>query len=129
MKFQKERCFTTLNADELKVGSKVIFAQDLEYLKQCVENDYPTEEITEIKGEGSISRFSNGIFSYPLAYLVEEPEEKKLKWTDLKVGDIIKNGEVTAMVVVVDSKDGVCHIFAEDGWLSNKELENWEKVE
>src|SRR5574344_1173193 len=42
MEFLTERCYTALNADELKPGSKVICANYLESLKTQVEaNSYP----------------------------------------------------------------------------------------
>ena len=43
--------------------------------------------------------------------------------------DIKTNGEITAMVIVVDSRDGACHIFVGDFWITNDNLEKWEKVE
>jgi len=38
MEFDKSKVYTTLNADELKIGSKVIVADDLGTLKQMEVN-------------------------------------------------------------------------------------------
>lgn len=131
MEFDKSKVYTTLNADELKVGSKVILSDSLEGLREYVEEDnYDAMDILkEINGEDCIARFFDGIASWNLAYLIEPPEEKKLKWTDLKVGDIIRNNNEhkTAMVIAID-EDDCPHIFA-GHWLGTLELEDWEKVE
>lgn len=133
MEFDKSRVFTALNADELKIGSKVIVANYLESLKVQVEaNSYPSYvvELSQIMGTSSTNRFKAGNKTFNLAYLVSEPEEKKLKWTDLKIGDVIrsKNRQYTRMITGFDSKyEGV-----EVGisWITEEELEeDWEKVE
>lgn len=58
-----------------------------------------------------------------------------LKWTDLKLGDVIKCKTETRMVTGIDTTDepdedgDVCHICAGGWWSTDKELEEWEKVE
>lgn len=132
MEFDKSRVYTAVNADELKVGSKVIVADALGTLFQVVvnwpENAEP-RELSDILTSDHKDRFCiEGVGVWNLAYLVSEPEEKKLKWTDLKVGDIITNGEMTAMVVIISSKD-YPHIFIGHRWIADVELAEWEKVE
>ena len=39
MEFDKSRVYTALNADELKVGCKVIIADDIASLCVCVKNE------------------------------------------------------------------------------------------
>ena len=58
-----------------------------------------------------------------------EPEEQKLKWTDLKIGDIIrsKDGIFTRMVIGIDKTSG--GVEAGLNWLTNEELREYEKVE
>lgn len=52
-----------------------------------------------------------------------------LHWTDLKVGDVIQNGNLTAMVTAIDSDaDDDCHIHAGDVWMNDKDIEYWRKV-
>ena len=142
MEFDKSKIYTALNANELKVGSKVICANCLANLKEYVADYFNdgvnnTCIITSILDEAYENRFQNDLCNYPLAYLVSEPEEKKLKWTDLKIGDIVheKNGTETRMVTVIDTSnepDGegdICHICLSDWWATDEELEDWEKVE
>ena len=74
MEFQKERVFTTLNADELKVGSEVIVADSIDELKQYVEHDCETSIITDIMPGYYSDRFNSDDRKYNLAYLISEPE-------------------------------------------------------
>lgn len=137
MEFDINRVYTAVNADELKVGSKVVCANTIKDLKRKVAEN----EITEIKGikddcyENRFSAwFDDDLLGYALAYLVEEPEEKKLKWTDLKVKDVIKYGTEQAEVTYID-KAGIggndtCHIaIGCRGTIFDDELRLWEKVE
>ena len=232
MEFQKERVFTALNADELKIGSKVIVGDTVEALRNRVQNGTTPLTLSEIRRDSYERRFRveeytepESVFSF--VYLVSAPEVKDwiaylcrrkgvkpyltccrsdcweevqkdfgaktklfegtekeandwyearkqladviaawedgktiqfnsgygwedccnnrpawdirseyrikpepLKWTDLKIGDIIRNGEDTFMITGIDT-DGVydCHILAGDRWLKDTELESWEKVE
>ena len=61
-----------------------------------------------------------------------ELEEKKLKWTDLKVGDVIRrcNTSVEYLVTAIDKdKKEESHIYA-GSWIDDGTLENYyEKVE
>ncbi len=85
MEFDKSRVYTALNADELKVGSKVIVSDCISELKELVANykDADARELIRICSESSLDgRFETMTNIYHLAYLVSEPEEKKLKWTD-----------------------------------------------
>lgn len=128
MEFDKSKVYTALNADELKVGSKVMVANSLATLKNLVEEDLSIVTLVGIDDESYSARFFDGTTNWYLAYLVEPPEEKKLKWTDLKVGDIIANGNLTAMITEID-KEYHIHICAGHKWYSDEELEDWEKVE
>ena len=232
MEFQKSKVYTALNADELKIGSKVIVANSIGNLKELVEqNMAELSDLSRINNIYSDRRFvvnedTDRTEDFAFAYLVSVPEEKNwivyvcrkypnkhyltacredawegaqkngaktklfegtekettdwyearkqftdiiaawedgktiqynsgygwedccnnrpawditsqyrikqegLKWTDLKIGDIIRNGEDTFMIIGIDT-DGVydCHILAGDRWLKDTELESWEKVE
>lgn len=136
MEFDKSRVYTSLNADELKVGSKVICAITMADLKERVNKDAQIAEIDGILPEDFEQRIrvclSEGYFSYPLAYLVAEPEKKKLKWTDLKIGDIIQNSSHThsAMIIGIDYReDAEYRIFIGTKWLNDEDFDFWEKVE
>lgn len=136
MEFDKSRVYTALNADELKPGSKVIAANNIDSLKCKVNDGNEIIKVSEILEECYERRFQlDYMGTYPFVYLVSEPEEKKLKWTDLKFGDIIKCKTETRMVTGIDTTDepdedgDVCHICAGGWWSTDKELEEWEKVE
>lgn len=77
MKFDKSRVYTTLNAYELKIGSKCIFADDLGSLKDFVYEGSEKHTYTLVKIESSYyeKRFCNGYGDFALAYLVEEPND------------------------------------------------------
>ena len=131
MEFDKSKVYTVLNADELKVGSRVILADDLDELKAYVRDNKNSFILKGIKSEDASARFYDGVYAWYLAYLVEEKKLKlKLKWTDLKIGDVITNGRHTAMVTEID-KDCTygMHIYAGYQWLKDDDLEEWEKVE
>lgn len=129
MEYDKSKVYTTLNADELKGGVKVIVADTLERLKSRVrENDVSkwSGRLLSVWPEDYEYRFQfEDKDKYALAYLVEEPEG--LKWTDLKVGDVITNRKETSMVISIDSEDDY-HILAGGEILNDEELKNWEKV-
>lgn len=132
MEFDKSRVYTALNADELKVGSKIIVGDNLSELKECVLKHRLPKIIKKIEEEDCEHRFMcDDDFHYTLAYLVSEPEEKKLKWTDLKIGDVLKNKKEhkTAMVVQIDEDCTDLHILAGSKWLNDDDFEEWEKVE
>lgn len=130
MEFDKSRVYTALNADELKVGSKVIVADNISLLKSSLE-ERNVQTLESIRDESYACRFiNNKNIPFLFAYLVEEPEEKKLKWTDLKIGDVLreKTRDIECMVTLIDRGDTYLHIFAGE-WIRDNFLEDWEKVE
>ena len=134
MEFDKSRVYTALNADELKIGSKVFVADTLQYLKEQVETDnFVPSCLVSVNDEECVHRFVTEDNWYVLAYLVEEPQKKVLKWTELKVGDVIRkkmaSGYRTAMVTAIDSFGIDHHIFTGESWLCDGYLAKWEKVE
>lgn len=75
MKFDENRVYTALNADKLKVGSKVIVADSLMDLKKHVavyRNGY--KKIIKIKPENYQCRFMTrgDVIGWSLAYLIPE---------------------------------------------------------
>ena len=131
MEFDKSKVYTALNADELKVGSKVIVANDIARLKVFV-HDNVTCILEKVIDEESTCRFvANEGEPYCFAYLVSEPEEKKLEWTDLKVGDVVRHKEsgVEYLVTGLDKRNKGGHCYFASAWLSDSCLEEYEKVE
>ena len=140
MEFDKSRVFTTVNADELKVGSKVIVADNLASLKRRVAiyyNDRNDEFVTTIESiaiEACEQRFkisdSNVIGNsyWQLAYLMSEPES--INCEDLKIGDIITNGEIDLMVLGIRRNVNNVAVYLPDhGWCGSAFLKNFYKRE
>ena len=136
MIFDKTKVFTALNADELKIGSKVVVSESIENLKFRVEdNDMPIDEITSIISENYIDRFEikrNGCcYTYTLAYLVEEPQEQSLKWTDLKLGDALRGLDTLRVIVIginVDLNTESHILLSSVGWITDENLKDWELI-
>lgn len=129
MEFDISRVYTAVNAEKVPVGSKVFLADTLADLK--AKDGQGTEPVIlqGIEPDDRLYRFMSVYPRNALAYLVEEPA--KLKWTDLKVGDIIQNGKLTSMVTSIEPEPELdeLHIYAGDVWYSDEELKCWEKVE
>ena len=80
MEFDKSKVQTAVNADELKIGSKCIFADTVKGLKCRVDDGRAMAILTCIGDESSVSRFvANGATLFNLAYLIEPPAEPKYK--------------------------------------------------
>lgn len=80
MKFNKSRVYTALNADEVKVGSKGVFADNVDWLKRFVKDERHISTVEKIESENMIYRFRNiKGDNYQLFYLLEEPEGKKYR--------------------------------------------------
>lgn len=136
MEFDKAKVYTALNADELKVGSKVIIGNTIDALRNRVQNGTTPLTLSEIKSDCYEKRFKVKEYeedrTFSFIYLVSEPEEKKLKWTDLKIGDVIKpkDDTISYLILAVNSwEDGKSHIRVDKTWIDDDCLCYWEKVE
>jgi hypothetical protein len=130
MEFDIKRVYSPVNADELKPGSKVIVADTFEALKTRVMTDNDSYILEHVREEGYVDRFGISENSnWVLAYLISEPEEKKLKVSDLKLGDIVrhKSGNLEYLVIGIDHSEN--EVFFGDDWSDDTDLINWEKVE
>ena len=139
MRFHKSNVFTALNADEIQPGSLVIGAYNMGDLEaQVAECESPQKDayrLVEVLDKFSPNRFHLAMPSaqpdfYSLVYLVEPP--KKLVWTDLKVGDVIKRtsdalGLETALVIRIIDKSKF-HVMIGNTWIADDELEKWSKA-
>lgn len=81
MEFDKSKVYTALNADELPIGSKCIFANNLADLKKYVGRNYNICTLFKIMGEDWFDRFAVTSFpdTYSLAYLVDPPPKTKYR--------------------------------------------------
>lgn len=78
MEFDKTRVYTVVNAEDLPIGSKCIFANNVFTLKDHVRNNYPAEILISVCSETITERFnSDSDEFYSLAYLIEPPAEPK----------------------------------------------------
>ena len=78
MEFDKSRVYTAVNADELPIGSKCVFADTIQGLK---ERKY-IDTLIGIADERRVCRFASehgSDWKYALAYLIEPPAEPKYK--------------------------------------------------
>lgn len=74
MEFCKDRVFTSVNADELKAGDKVIVADCIADLKNFINDKGNVVELEGVRGENCDERFRVDYTNYSLAYLVERKE-------------------------------------------------------
>jgi len=74
MELDKSRVYTALNADELRVGDKVIVANTMAELKGKLSRESARGILTGILDENWYGRFEIGNHNYSLAYLVERKE-------------------------------------------------------
>lgn len=86
MKFDRSRVFTALNADELKMGDKVIVAYNVASLYDYILDENVLEEnlleVQEIRPNTFEYRIVAGCESFPLAYLVKRVEKKWRPYKD-----------------------------------------------
>ena len=78
MEFDKSRVYTAVNADELPIGGKCVFADTIQGLK---ERKY-IDTLIGIADERRVCRFASehgSDWKYALAYLIEPPAEPKYK--------------------------------------------------
>ena len=81
MDFDKSKVYTSLNADELKVGSKVYVSDNIAYLRECIEDNFESCILTRVMSEKEAKRFciDKSCEKWQLAYLIEPPDEPKFK--------------------------------------------------
>ena len=137
MEFDKSRVYTALNANELKIGSKCVFADKVKDLRREVETGDAVDVVRRFtflyEGCDDI-QFSDGFYTYKYAYLIEPPAEPKYKpFSDIeKTFEIIKkhggwvkektNGDLQLVSHIGKITDGLLSISC---WTSETFLENF----
>lgn len=82
MKFDKSRVYTAVNADELPIGSKCIFADTLGALSAKVQSEEYKDFITILKriyNDGFYNRFDTGDDLFCFAYFIESSSKPMYK--------------------------------------------------
>jgi len=80
MEFDKSKVYTAVNADELKIGSKSLFADTVKGLRRKVEEGtYRVETFYRLHNNGGDDSFVGNDCAYCYAYLIEPPAEPKYK--------------------------------------------------
>ena len=82
MEFDKSRVYTAVNADELPIGSKCVFADTVKALRKKVQaDDYVqyVQPFIRLHDNGYDVQFLAGCYLYAYAYLIEPPAEPKYK--------------------------------------------------
>ena len=82
MEFDKSRVYTAVNADELKIGSKCIFADTVKALRKKVQaDDYAqyVQPFIRLHDNGYDVQFLADCYLYNYAYLIEPTSEPKYK--------------------------------------------------
>ena len=136
MKFDKSRVYTAVNAEELPIGSKCIFADTLGALSAKVKSKEYKDFIISLKriyNDGSYDRFDNGYDLFCFAYLIEPPAELKYKPFESveKAMDAIKKhggwvNDVEAhralLVHAYEKNDSVNKLMVGFSWISLQDL-------
>ncbi|EMB19563.1 hypothetical protein [Treponema denticola] len=80
MEFDKSKVYTAVNADELQIGSRCIFADTVRGLRRKVEEDTDcVETFYRLHNDGGDDLFVGNDCAYCYAYLIEPPAEPKYK--------------------------------------------------
>ena len=128
MKFDKTRVYTVLNADEVKVGSKGYFADNISDLKRKVDEGDEPLTLVKICGEEAAVRFTTLSASvYLLFYLVEEPKEKVYRpYNDTAempngaILNVVVSGDGTRLLIIAAEDKRVC--IGSQGWVDLHDL-------
>ena len=87
MEFDKSRVYTALNADELKIGSKCLFADTVRGLRRKVEEEgcaNRVETFYRLHNNGADNLFVGNDCAYCYAYLIEPPAEPKKPFSNME---------------------------------------------
>ena len=126
MDFDKSRVYTAVNADELQIGSKCIFADTVRGLRRKVEEDTDcVETFYRLYNNGCDDSFVGNDCAYCYAYLIEPPAEPKYKpFKDIdkaieaikKHGGWIKKKSNRYQYIVIAKSSTSLRLY--DGWFT-----------
>ena len=98
MKFEKSKVYSALNAEDLPIGSKCIFADTVRGLQKRVQNETAAnyvEVFVKLYNNGADDQFVADCYTYNYAYLIEPPGEPKyypFESVEKAMGAIKKHG-------------------------------------
>ena len=130
MELDKHRIYTVVNADEVKLGSKGYFADNIYCLQQAVQHNGEGYfgKVEGIKDINTGFRFvaDNGT-CFSLFYFAEEPEEKKYQpyynTDEIPGGALLKTvvcGDGTRLLIIAAEEKRVC--LGSQGWVDLYDL-------
>ena len=137
MQFDKSRVYTALNAEDLPIGSRCIFADTLGALSAKVQSEEYKDFIIILKriyNDGFYNRFDTGDDLFCFAYLIEsssKPKYKPFSSVEKAMEAIKKHGRyviktnnmMSAFLVTEDDEDQEeSRIFIDSHWYSLQEL-------
>ena len=131
MEFDKSKVYTAVNADELKVGSKVYVSDNIYYLRECVEDNFESCILARVMSEKEPKRFciDKSNEKWQLVYLIEPPAEPKYKPFESidkameaikKHGGWIKKKSNRYQYIVIAKRSFSLRLF--DGWFTLEEI-------
>ena len=132
MEFDKSRVYTAVNADELKIGSKCIFADTVKALRKKVQaDDYAqyVQPFIRLHDNGYDVQFLANCYLYNYAYLIEPPVEPKYKPFESiekameaikKHGGWIKKKSNSYQYIVIAKSPFLIRLF--NGWFILEEI-------
>lgn len=131
MEFDKSKVYTAVNADELKVGSKVYVSDNIYYLRECVEDNFESCILARVMSEKEPKRFciDKSNEKWQLVYLIEPPAEHKYKPFESidkameaikKHGGWIKKKSNRYQYIVIAKSSFSLRLF--DGWFTLEEI-------
>ena len=126
MKFDKSRVYTAVNADELQIGSKCIFADTVKGLRRKVEEDADcVETFYRLHNNGGDDLFVGNDCAYCYACIIESPAEPKYKPFESinkvmeaikKRGEWLKHKTLVSRLLITGVDDGGCYLGDTDFW-------------
>ena len=137
MKFDKSRVYTAVNAEELKIGSKCIFADTIYALRKKVGSDsaqLSVHVLRAVRDGSKKERFEeDDSTTYLLAYLIEPPVKPKYKPFEsvekamnaiTKHGGWVKDGEAHRALLVhaYEKNDSGNNLMVGFSWISLQDL-------
>ena len=128
MKFDKSRVYTAVNADELKIGSRCLFADTVRGLRRKVEEEGDANRVEtfyRLHNNGADNLFVGNNYVYCYAYLIEPPAEPKYEpFKDIdkameaikKHGGWIKKKSNRYQYIVIAKSSTSLRLY--DGWFT-----------